>query len=64
VKEISPVDTLGAGDTYLTRVILELLRNGWERIEEEQILSALDRAAEDAAETCEYFGAFGHGLKY
>lgn len=64
VKDIKPVDSLGAGDTYFTRLIVELLQIGWENLKKEQIMNALDKAADDAVLTCKYFGAFGHGLEY
>jgi fructoselysine 6-kinase len=64
VKDITPVDSLGAGDTYFTRLIVELLQGGWENLKKEQIMNALDKSADDSALTCKYFGAFGHELKY
>lgn len=49
------VDTLGAGDTFCTRVLIGLLRN-------ENPDQFLPEAAIAAAQTCTQFGAFGHGV--
>jgi len=49
------VDTLGAGDTFCTRVLIGLLRN-------ENPDQFLPEAAIAAAHTCTQFGAFGHGV--
>lgn len=51
---VTPVDTLGAGDTFIARTLVGLLR----REAPEDILIAAARAA---AETCLSPGAFGHG---
>ena len=48
------VDTLGAGDTFIARTLLGLLRS-------EDPESLLAEAATAAAATCGYFGAFEHG---
>lgn len=48
------VDTLGAGDAFAARFMVEYL-SGIPTPE------ALSRAALSAAETCRYYGAFGHG---
>lgn len=53
---VDVVDTLGAGDTFLSRVLVGLLRD-----EEPQRI--LDSAALEAARTCSRFGAFGHGTE-
>jgi len=49
------VDTLGAGDSFISRFLVEYLRNT-------PAQSALQLAAEAAAETCQYYGAFDHGM--
>lgn len=49
------VDTLGAGDAFIARVLCERLKGT-------SIEAALPRAAESAAETCRYYGAFGRGV--
>jgi fructoselysine 6-kinase len=48
------VDTLGAGDAFAARFMVDYL-NGVSASE------ALDNAAVAAAQACMYFGAFGHG---
>ncbi|TJW36062.1 MAG: ribokinase, partial [Mesorhizobium sp.] len=50
---VEPVDTLGAGDTFIARTLFGLLR-------EEAPQDILDHAAEAAAATCQYYGAIGH----
>lgn len=47
------VDTLGAGDSFIARVIVGLLRN-------EPPDALLRAAADEAARTCSYFGAVGY----
>jgi fructoselysine 6-kinase len=48
------VDTLGAGDSFIARVLVGLLRN-------ESPDALLQAAAREAARACEYFGAVGYG---
>ncbi|UCI09603.1 PfkB family carbohydrate kinase [Mesorhizobium sp. B1-1-8] len=50
---VEPVDTLGAGDTFIARTLFGLLK-------EEAPLEILGHAAEAAAATCQYYGAIGH----
>lgn len=50
---VEPVDTLGAGDTYIANVLVGLLHG----LRPEAILQ---KAAEAAAQTCLMRGAFGH----
>ena len=51
---VQPVDTLGAGDTFIARALVGLLR-------EEAPEAILSAAATEAAETCLSPGAFGYG---
>jgi fructoselysine 6-kinase len=55
VEEV--VDTLGAGDAFAARFMVDYL-SGVSAPE------ALQNAAKSAAETCMYFGAFGHGSPF
>lgn len=50
---ITPVDTLGAGDTFIARVLVGLLRG-------EKAADLLAAAATEAAYTCSWQGGFGH----
>ena len=50
------VDTLGAGDAFIAGFIVNIL-------EGREVSASLQRAAEVAAKTCRYFGAFGYGLR-
>ncbi len=52
--QVEAVDTLGAGDTMITRVLIGLLKG-----EDPQF--TLTEAAFAAAQTCAYYGAIGHG---
>jgi fructoselysine 6-kinase len=54
-RPVEAIDTLGAGDTFITRTLVGLLRQETPA----QILAA---AADAAAQTCTYFGAVGHGM--
>ena len=49
------IDTLGAGDAFAARFLVEHLK-------ETPLPQALNLAAASAAETCGYYGAFGHGM--
>jgi fructoselysine 6-kinase len=53
--ETEVLDTLGAGDAFAARFMVEC-------IEGSPIEIALEKAAQSAAETCRYYGAFGHGV--
>ena len=54
-ERVEPVDTLGAGDTFIARTLVGLLRA-------EAPAAILAAAAQAAAETCLSPGAFGHGV--
>jgi fructoselysine 6-kinase len=49
------VDTLGAGDTFIARTLLGLVKG-------ELPAALLSAAALEAAATCSYYGAVGHGV--
>lgn len=57
------VDTLGAGDAFITATLLALMKAGWRRGESPtraDMLAALDAGAAFAAHICTVDGAFGH----
>lgn len=54
---VEAVDTLGAGDAFAARFLVEYLDGS-------PIPLAMERAAQSAAENCTWFGAFGHGVSY
>lgn len=49
------VDTLGAGDGFIARLLVGILKG-------EDIKEALLNSAKEAAKICTYFGALGHGI--
>lgn len=56
---VTPIDTLGAGDAFITGFLVSYVGDQTGSIE-----AALEKAAEYAAKTCLVQGAFGHGLRY
>lgn len=57
------VDTLGAGDAFITATLLSLIAAGWQRgrrLPKDTIRAALETGAVFAAEICTLDGAFGH----
>lgn len=56
VMPVQPVDTLGAGDAFLTGFLLNHLAGA-------AIPEALQKAAAAAAAACTYYGAFGYGTE-
>jgi fructoselysine 6-kinase len=53
-EPVEAIDTLGAGDSFIARTLFGLLGN-------EPPAVALQAAAREAAKTCLYYGAVGHG---
>lgn len=67
VELVEPVDTMGAGDSFLTAFLVHLVANGWTKTappQPEVIREGLQKAASFSAKTCLVDGAFGHGQKY
>ena len=50
------LDTMGAGDSFIAGFLTSYH-------EHQDINTALQRASESAAKTCEHYGAFGYGKK-
>jgi fructoselysine 6-kinase len=64
-KLVDAVDTLGAGDSFITAFLLNYLGNlSYISNEEQLIRESMQKGAEFAAKTCMVEGAFGYGLKY
>lgn len=64
-KLVDAVDTLGAGDSFITAFLLSYLGNLSDINNEEQLIrESMQLGAEFAAKTCMVEGAFGYGLKY
>lgn len=60
---VDAVDTMGAGDAFITSFVLSLLRGGWTRggaLPASLIGTSLDCAAQFAADQCSVEGAFGY----
>ncbi|MBN1266172.1 MAG: carbohydrate kinase [Anaerolineales bacterium] len=55
IIETEVVDTLGAGDAFLTRFLVGYYSG-------DDLGTALNKAAEAASQTCRTHGAFGHGI--
>ncbi|QRG68869.1 PfkB family carbohydrate kinase [Brevibacillus choshinensis] len=67
VEYVEPVDTMGAGDAFLTALLIHLVRSGWTKSQAptpEAIQAGLQFAASFSAKTCLIDGAFGHGQQY
>jgi len=63
---VTPTDTLGAGDAFISGFLVSWLDNQDEKDAPRaaSIENALGKAAAFAAEICLVQGAFGHGLRY
>jgi sugar/nucleoside kinase (ribokinase family) len=67
VKLITPVDTMGAGDSFFTAFVVSLMQSGWKRgalAGEEVIREAFEFAADFSAKTCLTEGSFGFATRY
>lgn len=65
-EAIEPIDTLGAGDAFITGFLISYVKglDNPELHTDELITYSLKKAASFAAEICQVRGAFGHGLSY
>lgn len=67
VKLITPVDTMGAGDSFFTAFVVSLMRSGWKKDSPaglETIREAFEYAADFSAKTCLVEGSFGFATRY
>lgn len=65
-KLITPVDTMGAGDSFCAALLSGMLKRGWKKgivITEEMAIPAMIDAAEYSAKNCLVEGSFGSGLE-
>lgn len=65
-KMITAVDTMGAGDSFFSAFIVNLLRLGWKKNEpltRDQIEAAFEVAAEYSSRICMVEGSFGMGME-
>lgn len=61
-KKITPKDTLGAGDAFITAFLLEILKAKF-KYSDEILTKGLKAGVKFAAESCKVLGAFGKGKK-
>ncbi len=59
-KKIKPVDTLGAGDGFLTAFLIELIKADF-TLNEITIKKGLKAGVDFASEVCKVYGAFNYG---
>lgn len=67
VHKVEPVDTMGAGDSFMTAFTMSLLETGWsknQRPSEMDIYQSLDLAAKFSAKNCLREGSFGYKKSY
>lgn len=67
VDFVKPLDTLGAGDSFVTKFLITLLENNWNNNNlpsEDTIKIGLKKSSLFASKTCLIQGAFGHGLSF
>lgn len=57
IFEVEAIDSLGAGDAFAARFLVEYFDGT-------PIPEAMLRAAQSAAQNCTWYGAFGHGVSY
>lgn len=63
VEYVKPIDTMGAGDSFLAAFIVSLLKQGWKKSHipsESMLQEALRQGAHYAAQNCLIEGGFGY----
>lgn len=66
-KPTKVVDTLGAGDAFITATLLSLVAAGWTRhnhLPADAIRTAMEAGSDFAARICQLDGAFGHSAPF
>ena len=64
---VDAVDTMGAGDSFFTAFVIELVGRGYRKgtkVAEEDISAAARQGADFSAQVCMNEGAFGFGTTY
>ncbi|SUG40776.1 Fructoselysine kinase [Salmonella enterica subsp. arizonae] len=61
---IEPIDTLGAGDAFLTGFLLSILQSGMAEPDKESVLRAMRQGGKSAAQVLSHYGAFGFGKPF
>ncbi|RCX18112.1 sugar/nucleoside kinase (ribokinase family) [Fontibacillus phaseoli] len=67
VDYVVPVDTMGAGDAFVTAFLIHLLDSGWRKGHfpgEGTVIEGLRKAAAFSAQICLVEGSFGYGKAY
>ena len=58
------MDTLGAGDAFLTGFMLSIMQSGTDKPDNEIVMSAMRAGGQSAAQVLSHYGAFGFGKPY
>ncbi|MCM2444981.1 fructoselysine 6-kinase [Rahnella sp. CG8] len=61
---IEPIDTLGAGDAFLTGFMLSIIQTGIAEPDNEKVMRAMRDGGKSAANVLSQYGAFGFGKPY
>ncbi|EGN2316510.1 fructoselysine 6-kinase [Salmonella enterica] len=61
---VEPVDTLGAGDAFLTGFMLSIMQSGKREPDNDTVISAMQAGGKSAAQVLLHYGAFGFGKPY
>ncbi len=67
VKLITPIDTMGAGDSFFTAFVVSLMKSGWRKgslAGQDAVRKAFEYAADFSAKTCLVEGSFGFATRY
>lgn len=62
-KKVNAIDTMGAGDAYMSAFVCSLVEQGWQKkavLQDKWIMNAMDKAADYAADICMIHGGIGY----